>query len=327
MTDKLAGPWMSSAADPRAVDPQGRLEGHPWGRWEAGNAAEPQPGLPRWTGIIIPVATEYPLDILITEGASVVWQSRSAPRLPAAPRDAPVVAGAVCPRRILPVCSAWLQPFGAAGVFHARATPACPWVGPGGGGSRKRHIGNFRVFQLEPEAARDVGGELGMLQHRAGTSSTGAALSIQGIYPCSSPRQKNTRRTKELEAGTWTIIHVECWGWWHGRRDTSQGGWPWGMSHIPCPPATSSLLRGATCSRFRCLYAPASQCSLSFWDNFGYKSSWLSSLQSRGSCLPSVGQDGAWLHRDGLAVGTGSSGITGVPGKLRGKPGKAAGGG
>lgn len=102
MTDKLAGPWMSSAADPRAVDPQGRLEGHPWGRWEAGNAAEPQPGLPRWMGIIIPVATEYPLDILITEGASVVWQSRSAPHLPAAPRDAPVVAGAVCPRRILP---------------------------------------------------------------------------------------------------------------------------------------------------------------------------------------------------------------------------------
>lgn len=149
------------------------------------------------------------------------------------------------------------------------------------------------------------------------------------FIPAPLPGRKILGERKELEAGTWIIIHAECWGWWHGRRDTSQGGWPWGMSHIPCPPATSSLLRGAARSRFRCLHsvASASQCSLSFWDNFGYKSSWLSSLQSRGSCLPSVSQGGAWLHRDGLAVGTGSSGITRVPGKLRGKPGKAAGGG
>lgn len=109
-------------------------------------------------GIIIPVATEYPLDILITEGASVVRQSRSAPHLPEAPRDIPAVAGAVCPRHILPVCSAWLQPFGAAGVFRARDTPACHWVGPRCGGSQKGHGGNFRVFQVEPKATRDLGG-------------------------------------------------------------------------------------------------------------------------------------------------------------------------
>lgn len=33
---------------------------------------------------------------------------------------------------------------------------------------QKRHVGNFRVFQLELEATRNLGGELGMLQHIAG---------------------------------------------------------------------------------------------------------------------------------------------------------------
>lgn len=41
---------------------------------------------------------------------------------------------------------------------------------------------------------------------------------------------------------------------------------------------------------------------LSFWDNFGYKLFWLSSLNPGGRCLPSVRHP--WLHRDALAVGT-----------------------
>lgn len=35
---------------------------------------------------------------------------------------------------------------------------------------KKRRAGNFRVFQFEPEATGNLGGELGMLQHRVGRS-------------------------------------------------------------------------------------------------------------------------------------------------------------
>lgn len=149
-------------------------------------------------GIIIPVTTQCPLDILITEGASVVWQSRSAPHLPKAPRDTPAVAGAVCPRHILPVCSACLQPFGAAGVFHACGTPACPWAGPRCGGSQKKGaLGTLGSSSLSLKPPGIWVESLGCSSTELGDhpSSPGDALSIQGIYS-SSTGQKSIKRTK-----------------------------------------------------------------------------------------------------------------------------------